>query len=395
MLLAKSVMLKFTSFFLSVALNWGFLLDDKNPTGAAVSSNQYLTIDDKVHINHELDELRHDHERSLDILTSQLKKRFDDLENRISENRTLSELIRKMLTLEQTNKKLERNNSILQQKFETLERDFSLIQHELNETKLKTIDLKTEITNLHNLQNIHQLQELQGLQKKVQMIDSSINLLKSHELARNQDFLSLYNITSFQINNILRESKTRDVELESFNNSLRSNMYELFNNSESLVEQLRDLIVKKNDDNLRIERSQNKTLVTLLKENTKIALMGCVPSSTSFSAGTAIVFSKILQSSAVRNQSNFRSTGKFTCKVPGLYFITSAIATTTKNVGYQIMKNSNKVIEAWQVSNPGQYTSVTSTANVELNINDTIWITGIDDIDVRGSNSSCITIFKI
>lgn len=59
------------------------------------------------------------------------------------------------MPLEQTNKNLETNNSILQQKFETLERDFSLVKHELNATKLMTIDLKTKITHLHNLQNMY------------------------------------------------------------------------------------------------------------------------------------------------------------------------------------------------------------------------------------------------
>lgn len=112
----KSVNLKFISFFLCVELNCGFLLDYKNTTGASISDNQYLTIDDKVQISHELDELRHDQESSLDILTSQLKTRFADLEKRISENKTKSELIQKIQMLQNKNMILETNNSLLQTK---------------------------------------------------------------------------------------------------------------------------------------------------------------------------------------------------------------------------------------------------------------------------------------
>lgn len=88
-------------------------------------------------------------------------------------------------------------------------------------------------------------------------------------------------------------------------------MYKLFYTSESRKEPLRNLIPKKNLDKLRVERSQNETLVTLLMENRKIALMGCIPSSGTITTGTTVVFSEILQSLGENILSNIRSTGKF------------------------------------------------------------------------------------
>lgn len=135
------------------------------------------------------------------------------------------------------------------------------------------------------------------------------------------DFFFANNITSFQINNLHKESKARRVELESFNNTFRSHMYELFKTSESRIQQLRNLIAKKNHANLRVERSQNETLVQLLKEK-----------NTSCTNGMFSFFNELYSRNSYCVQQNitikFRKKSiKFSinwkCEVSGMYFKTT------------------------------------------------------------------------
>lgn len=399
-------MLKFVVLLACFALNYAFLLDNTPSKGQTLGSNQYLTVDDKVIINHALDEIRRDHERSLNILTSQLQQKFADLEKTLSQNKTNSELLKKIANLQNDNQELHTNFTELHTRFQVLQNNYDLLK---SSTEKQKTDLKTEIANLKQIQTIRQLQDLHNLQRKVQTMDTSINYLKSHEVARNQDFMSFFNTTNYQIYNLTKKSNIRDMELEGLNltmidikeelnNTIIHNINDVFNACETRTEKLHQAIEKqeqhfetqKND--LRL---QNKTIVSLQKENEKVALMGCAPSVIEYSVNEVIKFTEIQESHGINALSNFKSTGKFTCETPGLYFITAVIATNTNDQPFQIITNSGKVMQSYQVRTPGHYASFTGTAIVELRVNDTVWISpSSSKLKIYNDRTSCVTIFK-
>lgn len=331
-------------------------------------------------------------------MTAQLQQKFADLEKALLENKTNSELLKKITGLQNDNKELHTNFTELQSSF-NLQNNYDLLK---SSTEKQKTDLKTEIANLKQIQTIRQLQDLQNLQQKVKTMDNSINYLKSHEVARNQDFMSFFNTTNYQISNLTKKSNIRDMELkglnltmidikEELNNTIIHNINDVFNACETRTGKLYQAIEKQKQH----FETQNKTLVSLQKENEKVALMGCVNTTTSYSADQVIKFPEILQSLSMNGLSSFRLTGKFACEIPGIYFITAVIASNTNFHPFAIMKNSAKIMQSWQLGKPEHYASFTGTAIVELRVNDEIWINpNLDSIRIYDQRSSCLTIFK-
>lgn len=161
-------------------MNYGFLLDNTPSTGQTLGSNQYLTVDDKVLINHELDEIRRDHERSLNILTAQLQQKFADIEKELSQNKTNLQLLKKMEDSQYENQEFHTNFTELQRSFHILQNTYESL---MLSTESQTMNLKTDVTTLKQLQSIKQLQGLKDLRSQVQTIDSSVSILQIHELA--------------------------------------------------------------------------------------------------------------------------------------------------------------------------------------------------------------------
>ncbi|VDI07092.1 Hypothetical predicted protein [Mytilus galloprovincialis] len=212
----------------------GFLLDSKN-TSSLTGKPAYLTTaeyyEDRNKIRHDQETYRDHQEKTLNLLTNQLQQKFDIIEqiigaqtsnNRLNETKKTIDALEqkyrelelkynavqsKLTAKEQMYNELAQNFTVQQQDTTNLKQEISNLHRDLHivETKCndktnsavnKTLDLEEKINKLEQLKSIDQLQILQTLQGQVQTFDSRINLLTSHEQARNQDFLALYNLTT-------------------------------------------------------------------------------------------------------------------------------------------------------------------------------------------------------
>ncbi|XP_076111151.1 uncharacterized protein LOC143079606 [Mytilus galloprovincialis] len=173
----------------------GFLLESKN-TSTLAGKPTYLTTseyyEDKNKIHYDLETYRDQQQKSLNLLANQLQQKFDIIEQILAAQPSYNEL-----------NKTEKTIDALEQKYKELELKYSAVQAELtvkeqmyNSSVNETLALAEKIKKLEQLKNINQLQTLQKLQAQVQTFDSRINFLTSHEQARNQDFLALYNLTT-------------------------------------------------------------------------------------------------------------------------------------------------------------------------------------------------------
>lgn len=215
----------------------GFLLD-KLQNGGTQNSNQYLTIDDKIKMHHDLEDLRTEQEKALNILATQLQLKLVNIEQKVAAQssandtcqRTIAELKQEYHEVENNNTKLTNVVRHLQNQVTELEDKYlkqtdelknktNDLQHKVSEIEVlknrtqaleknqnitgklenKTLDLEHKVHDLVQLKSINQLQSLKNLQEKVQTVDSSVYSLISREQARNEDFLALYNMTVYSI----------------------------------------------------------------------------------------------------------------------------------------------------------------------------------------------------
>lgn len=109
-----------------------------------------------------------------------------------------------------------------------------------------------------------------------------------------------------------------------------------------------------------------------------------------------VKFSEILTNTGVNNIVSFKSTGKFVCEFPGLYFISANIRSNHDDFPYYLMKNSGVIsrsaFTAWP-SSTGKTTTGISAA-VDCQKNDVLYIS-IDSSYNLESTWSCFTVTKI
>ncbi|CAG2253568.1 unnamed protein product [Mytilus edulis] len=250
----------------------------------------------------------------MNLLTSQLKQKLTEMESKIPEqpsgNDTCKVLVAK---LEQTVKEVQQNNSHLGSDLETLQLKYNLLTEAFEN---RTAELKNSLQELKQLKNIQQLQSLNNLNEKFQKIDYSVSSLKSHEQARNQDFLALYNLT------IQSES-----EMHSKMNQYRNEM------SNKINELQRNI-------------------------NNKVSLTACVEHQTMFSSDETIKFTDIRTTINNANISSFQSTGLYVCTVSYLYLISVVLMSKTGAHEINILKNNNKIVSGWM---DDYYTSSANT----------------------------------
>lgn len=189
-------MWRFISILSVSVVAYGFLLykDPQQAQGQAqyLSVSTYIT--DQTHINHEFEKLRREQELTMNLLTKQLQQRFAEMQSQISKQSAVNESCltntaafdKKYLELEENNTRLTDSLKSLQLKYDSL----------ISALTNKTSELKGSLHELQQLKNIHHLQTVNNLQQKVQTIETFVNSLRSHEQARNQDFLALYNLTT-------------------------------------------------------------------------------------------------------------------------------------------------------------------------------------------------------
>lgn len=169
----------------------GFLLDTRNPQN---SSHQFITASEffaaKSGLQNGIEENRHDIDRKLMLLTSQVQQMFDSLQQQIPQQDTnrSNEIVQKY-------QELSENYTALQKQFDVLQANQISQLNELSQCKDKVNEHDREISALMNLKNIQPLSELSSLKTQVQSVSSEVHALSVSDRARSEDFRALYNLT--------------------------------------------------------------------------------------------------------------------------------------------------------------------------------------------------------
>lgn len=131
-----------------------------------------------------------------------------------------------------------------------------------------------------------------------------------------------------------------------------------------------------------------------------VAMTACVSSFTAGTkpSGSIVKFDDIRDIVGVKNISSFRTSGRFTSEVEGLYLV-SAWINTSSNYGHLNIYKDQKVIGSivynYISTSASIQTTGTAVVAVELNIGDTVRIqTGIS-MYIAHSKESCFTIAKL
>ena len=124
-----------------------------------------------------------------------------------------------------------------------------------------------------------------------------------------------------------------------------------------------------------------------------MAITGC-ESGTTYT-NSPVKFTDIMTSAGITNTASFKSSGKFICEKPGLYYISGYIRSNTNSHAFFLKKNNEVVSRSATTSWPSSVGYSTSSINavVEVEVNDTVYIETRGDIYV--SSYSCLTIVKI
>lgn len=385
--------------------NTGFLLKDQNPQQSGSVSNQYPSmakyLADQSSMHQELETLRRQQEMSMNLLTSQLEQKLVEMEAKIPEQSSRNDTCKVLYEkLEQNVQEVTQNNTRLVGDLETLHHRYNLLNRAFENTTTK---LENSLQELKKLKNIQQLQSLNNLNEKIQKIDSSINSLRSHEQARNQDFLALYNLTIQSESAIDRMSKYQKemnytiTELRNVSNKDFLSLYNLSMQSESATNRKMDQF---QTDLQRIDKQMNNKITVLQQDiDNKVALTAC--SNGRKQVGSMIKFTDIRTSIGTTNQiSNFTSTGKFICFVDGLYHISLVLTSMSRNHLFHIYKNTNIVANGWMdnyysPSSENYWRSAAAVTATWLHVGDTVKATTAASDDIGASQSACITIVRI
>ncbi|CAC5389204.1 unnamed protein product [Mytilus coruscus] len=401
-------------------------------------------------LRHDTDQLRNDMEQTFALMTSQFQKQLEILEQKIrsdgcSHNETsqnINLLEQKYRDLGQNYRDLEANNTKLRNEFTDLLTKYTKQEQELqtmrikileNEEKTekrlnsmdtrfssqenKTAEHEKEISELKQLKNLQPLQDLSSIKQKLQFVATETHSLSVNERARSQDFLALYNkttnieqITNKKIENYHNMTKTNFNQLErnqnTTYNTLNQKIMDLKQHSETmengtlvnLNKEVLNIQTNLNKEVLNVQTNLNMSLAQLEQQinhnSRKVAVTSCVSKQKTYNTHTLIKFDDVRTFIGIKNLSAFRTSGKFSCAVEGLYQISVFIASSTTVSTYSIYKNSNKLITTYTLSYRYATTS-TGVVVVEMNVGDTISVIPDMDMFIFAQHLSCITIAMI
>ncbi|CAC5395878.1 COL10A [Mytilus coruscus] len=132
-----------------------------------------------------------------------------------------------------------------------------------------------------------------------------------------------------------------------------------------------------------------KTLERQVADNNrKVAITACDDSGRYYNG--AVKFSTVYTQVGINNIAAFKSNGKFVCEIPGLYYISAHIRTSTTNTAFYVYKNNKQISRS--ASGSGTYTDVPISAVVDLQTNDQLYVRVSHNV---GIHDSCVTIAKI
>lgn len=204
----------------------GFLLENNHSvTGQTTLSSQYLKtstfFDEKKRLQQATErisqntvQLRHDMDTNLAVLSSQLLKKINVLEQQLEEVKQLNETQKELALIQHKHVTLEQKYNILQNSYEQLKRENILLHHELLLVKNVSNNTSKELSDLKHLGTIKPLQDISNLQQSIQSLLSKTQTLSMTEHARGQDFLALYNMTISSHRSVIELDKQIDSRID-------------------------------------------------------------------------------------------------------------------------------------------------------------------------------------
>lgn len=121
-----------------------------------------------------------------------------------------------------------------------------------------------------------------------------------------------------------------------------------------------------------------------------MAVTACVSSDQKFS-DRKVRFSTVNFQVGINNIDEFKSSGKFVCQIPGLYFISAHIYTNTPYTGFYVRKNDGITI-ATSASGSGSSLTDPISAVIELKLK---YILYVDSDHFIYARYSCMSIMKV
>ncbi|VDI10352.1 Hypothetical predicted protein [Mytilus galloprovincialis] len=386
----------FSLFFLHAN---GFLLDKSGSTsGQSGISNQYVTSSvffAESKARHQGDEqLRLYVDQSLSILTSQLEKKFDIVEQKLIKCENQSVHNQSYESLEQQFVDLERKYVDLERKYNQLSvnNDFNLIKNQLVSVQNKTSEISNDVLILKQLGNIKPLQEIQNLQQAVQTVSAQTHVLSVNERARSQDFLALYNMTIDSkrlVSELYANASNQVKDLETNTRKQLLRLEQNLNSTTTGIINQRE--VKETYDNATMSEIQKQ-----INKNAERVAITAHPSSQGTISNTIIKFDNVKFSVGITNMSAYKTTGKFTCEQEGLYLISASVLSNTNSAHYYVILNGKSVSLTYIGSHSSTYDhtgAVTITQN--LHPNDQVWLYADGSWFLFGNLHSQFTIIKI
>lgn len=182
-----------------------FLLEPNNQQISTreqlVSGNHYLTMSGFLEAqqkqHRDTEELHKTMDDTISVLTSQLQRKFADLEKKLINDVKKNETCRADDGLEKKIKELENNYTTLLYELNISKDENGKMKNQLSILKNETSAIDDRVKNVEKWRNIQSLQDLQTVKQQIQSLNAQTKSLSQNQFARNQDFLALYNQTSY------------------------------------------------------------------------------------------------------------------------------------------------------------------------------------------------------
>lgn len=122
-----------------------------------------------------------------------------------------------------------------------------------------------------------------------------------------------------------------------------------------------------------------------------VAVTACVSLTQTFSGGI-VKFPTVYLNEGIKDIATFKTSGKFVCEFPGLYYISSHLRTTTRNRAFYVKKNGVHISYS-ATDDENHYSTNPISAVVELQLNDKLYVQA-PSVNVDAVYS-CLSILKI
>ncbi|CAG2245680.1 unnamed protein product [Mytilus edulis] len=359
-----------------------FLLEPNNQHnssgGQLVSGNHYLTISrfleaqQKQH--RDTEELHKTMDDTISVLASQLQKKFADLEKKLINDVKKNETCRADDGLEKKIVELEKNYTTLLYELNIAKDANAKMKNQLSVLRNETSSIDDRVKSVEQLRNIQSLQDLQTVKQQIQSLNAQTKSLSQNQFARNQDFLALYNQTSYGF----VEAENR---LQNFKNMSLTNVNitqkHVTNRFVAVEDRLAQMEAFKNMSLMNTTRLDMKTesLQTQITDNgRKVAIMAKPSGNWDEQSGYIVKFNSVKTSIGLSDMSSFKSSGKFKCEIEGLYSVSVLLNAYNTDVSYKIYLNGNEYSSVYEFVNKVFYQGGAITVILNLHQTDILWV---------------------